>query len=185
MLNVGKKMLCVYGYKPNNSTNTGSATGDFSRNNSESIVALSDTLLRDVDNKKKVTVIVRLFPRESQPSSSTRWWTVVLKAKSFFRRSKHSVKITENVGTRAFCTNEARFCFDEDNVILRGQLEDDSVAGSLFVLRLRQPVRDACSCSSEQPLYEGTLARSGDACSEDTWEITHDAVVFRDQAIEY
>ncbi|CAB4016947.1 Hypothetical predicted protein [Paramuricea clavata] len=177
MLNVGKKMLCVYGFKPNHSTD--STSGELSWNSGES---MSDNLLSE--NRKKVTVRIRLFPRESQPSSSTRWWTVTLKAKSVFRRNKHNVKITENVGTKTFWTNEGKFSFDEENVIVRGQLEDDSVAGRYFVLRLQHPGREEM-CLSDEVLYEGTLARSKDSCgNEDNWEVTHDAVVFRDQTIE-
>lgn len=178
MLNIGKKMLCVYGFKPNHSTE--STSEEISWNSAES---MSDNLLSEC--KKKVTVRIRLFPRESQPSSSTRWWTVTLRAKSVFRRKKHNVKITENVGTKTFWTNEGKFSFDEECVIIRGQLEDDSVAGRYFLLRLKHPDRGEM-CSSENVLYEGTLARSKDSCvRESSWEVTHDAILFRDQTIEH
>ncbi len=179
MLNIGKKMLCVYRFKPNHSTE--STSEEISWNSAES---MSENILSE--SRKKVTVRIRLFPRESQPSSSTRWWTVTFKAKSVFRRNKHNVKITENVGTKTFWSNEGKVSFDEENVIVRGQLKDDSVAGKNFVLRLKHPDSREEMRSSEDVLYEGTLARSEDSCaSEDTWEVTHDAVVFRDQLIEY
>ena len=178
MLNaVGKKMLCVYGFKPNHSTEPTSE--ELSWNSGES---MSENFLGD--SRKKVTVRIRLFPRESQPSSSTRWWTVTLKAKSVFRRNKHNVKITENVGTKTFWTNLGKFSFDGDNVIVRGQLEDDSIAGRYFVLRLKPAEREEAASDGDVS-YEGTLARSRDSCgNEDSWEITHDAVLFRDQTIE-
>lgn len=141
---------------------------------------MSENLLGE--SRKKVTVRIRLFPRESQPSSSTRWWTVTLKAKSAFRRNKHHVKIIEKVGTKTFTTSEGRFSFDEEFVVVRGQLEDDSVSGQYFLLRLRQPERGE-TCSTDEVLYEGTLARSKNSCGGDdtSWEVTHDAVVFREQ----
>ena len=171
-------MLCVYGFKPEHSREASSE--ECSWNRAEN---MSDNLLSE--SKKKVTVRIRLFPRESQPSSSTRWWTVTLKAKSFFRRKKHNVKITENVGTKTFCTNEGKFSFDEDNVIIRGQLKDDCLAGRYFVMRLKHPEPGEL-LSSENVLYEGTLARSKDMhLSESNWEVTHDAILFRDQTIDH
>ena len=173
MLNVGKKMLCVYGFKPNHSRE------EMSWSSCEST---SENLLGD--NRKKVTVRIRFFPRESQPSSSTRWWDITLKPKSLFRRNKHKVKITEYVGTKEFSTNEGKVTFDGEIVVIRGKLRDDSVAGGYFVLRLKHPVEEEMY-SSENIFYEGTLARSQDPCgSEESWEITHDAVVFRDQTVE-
>lgn len=172
MLNVGKTMLCVYRAKPNAST-----SDRYSLNDGP---VMSEKLLSR-ESKRKVTVKIRLFPRESQPCSSTRWWTVTLKAKSVFRRNKHNVRITENVGTRTFTSTEGKFSRDEENVIVRGQLEDDSVAGGYFLLRLKQTTTES-TCATEDVLYEGTLARSKDLDkSEDCWEITHDAVVFRNQ----
>ena len=174
MLNVGEKMLCVYGFKPNHSKE------EMSWNSCESMS--SENLLGE--SRKKVTVRIRFFPRESQPSSSTRWWDITLKPKSLFRRNKPKVKITEYVGTKEFSTNEGKVTVEGENVIVRGQLRDDSIAGGYFVLRLKPPVGEEMY-SSKNIFYEGTLARSGDPCgSEESWEITHDAVVFRDQTVE-
>ena len=173
MLNIGKKMLCVYGFKPNHSKE------EISWNSVES---MTESLLSE--SRKKVTVRIRFFSRESQPSSSTRWWDVTLKPKTVFRRNKHKVKITEYVGTKEFSTNEGKVTFDEEDVVVRGQLQDDSIAGRYFVLRLKLPVRDEMY-PNEDIFYEGTLARSQDlSVGEESWEVTHDAVVFRDQTIE-
>lgn len=172
MLNIGKKMLCVYGVKPNHSTNEQLS---WRENMSENLLG---------ESRKKVTVRIRLFPRESQPSSSTRWWTVTLKGKSAFRRNKHNVKIIEKVGTKTFTTSEGTFSFDDEFVVVRGMLEDDSVSGQYFLLRLKHPERgETCSTDEAEVLYEGTLARSKNSCGGDdtSWEVTHDAVVFREQ----
>lgn len=167
MLSLGKKIMCAYGLKPNQSDELWSSE--------------TRTLENFLEVRKKVTVRVRLFPRESQPASSTRWWTVTLKTRGVFRKNKQC-KITESVGTRTYTTTEGRFSVDGENMIIAGELEDDSVHGRYFSLRLMHPVPDKHGDFPEAVLYEGTLARARECGVEGGWEITHDAMIFRDQS---
>lgn len=130
--------------------------------------------------RNKVTVRVRLFPRESQPSSSTCWWTVTLKARGVFRRN-NLCKVTESVGTKSFSTTQGKYTVDEDNLIVAGQLEDNSLEGRYFSLRLKRS-KDGERSLPAGVLYEGTLARSKQSCDDGDWEITHDAMIYGDQS---
>ena len=129
---------------------------------------------------RKMVLKVRLFPRESQPSSCTSWWTITVKGKGFFKRDKYSVDVTANVGTKIFHANDAKFCMNNEQLIFHGRLEDGTKEGKYFVLRLRES-NPRQMCSNEYSLYDGTLARSSlpfllnEECG---YEVTHDAVVY-------
>lgn len=171
MLTFGKKMLCDYGLRPNQSN--GELLGS-------SETRTPDNAL-EVRGTKNATVRVRLFPRESQPCSSTCWWTVNLKSRGVFRRNK-CCKIVECVGTKTFTSTKGRYSIDGENVVIAGQLEDDSLEGKYFLLRLEQCSENADvegNLAAAAAMYEGTLARSRDSSSGD-WEITHDAMIFRE-----
>lgn len=172
MLTFGKKMLCVYGLRPNQS-NSNADVLPCERRTPENFLKV----------RKKVIVRVRLFPRESQPSSSTCWWTITLKSRGVFRKHKHC-KVTESVGTKTFTSTEGRYSIDGENLVINGHLEDDSLEGKYYLLRLKHSKNEERNLPAVV-LYEGTLARSKHSTGvEGDWETTHDAMIFGELSTE-